>query len=244
MGEGNNATTQSQAQTQAGQAQAQQGQGQATMMNNGMGEAPAYAGQQQGAEQGGYQAQAQHQQSHGGHGQGGQADMQGGYPPYYCAPAPAAPQHPGAMPPPGMYAQPAPAYPPQPAPPMGGYPHPGYMPMPQQPQMQQPHNPAYAQAQPPAYGYAPAAGQPYPYAAQEQAHDNGLSSFFNFRDERFIKGAVTGAALTFLLTNESLQKNTLKSVVKFWNMLQGGVEEMKERIQDIDAEIKAEDQPK
>lgn len=273
MSESNKTAGQAQGQaTQAQNQQTPQAQGQAAMMNHGMNEAPAYAGQQ-GAEQGGYQAQQQHQHGHGGHGahgahgaqgqagyggQGGQGNMgmPGGYPAYYCAPAPTAPAG-GAMPaweqtgapqpsamPQGGYTQPAPAYPPHPqyAPQMGGHPHfdplsvphPGYMPMPQQPPMQQPYHPAY--------GYAPPAGQSYPYAAQQQAHDSGLSSFFNFRDERFVKGAVTGAALTFLLTNESLQKNTLKSVVKFWNMLQGGVEEMKERIQDIDAEIKAEDQ--
>ncbi len=218
------------------------------MMNNPIGEAPAYTGQANptmGAEHGGHQAQ--HQQGHGAHGaHGGHGQaMPNGYPAYYCAPTPPAPAyweqapiptHPAGAMPPHAYAHP-PAYAPppytapQPAPQMAGYPHPGYLPIPQHPPMSQPH---------PAYGYAPA--QPHPYPAQTQAHDSGLSSFFNFRDERFIKGAVTGAALTFILTNESLQKNTLKSVIKFWNMLQGGVEEMKERIQDIDAEIKAEDQ--
>lgn len=83
----------------------------------------------------------------------------------------------------------------------------------------------------------------YPPQAQYQT-ESGLASFFDFRDERFIKGAITGAALTFVLTNESFQKNSLKSVLKFWHMLQGGMEEMKERIQDIDAEIKAESEEK
>ncbi|GEM_PF-2394744 len=210
-----------------------QTQGNANVINNSMGAAP----QQQQQHQYGQTAAAGGQAGHGGHG------AMPGYPAYYCAPTPAqapayweqtsAPAYAGAMPPP-PYAQ-APAYPPPPhyapqaAPQMGGYPHPGYMPMPQAA--------GYAPMPHPAYGYA----QP-PYPAQAQTSDNGLSSFFNFRDERFTKGAITGAALTFILTNESLQKNTLKSVIKFWNMLQGGVEEMKERIQDIDAEIKAEHQ--
>jgi hypothetical protein len=68
----------------------------------------------------------------------------------------------------------------------------------------------------------------------------GLGSFFNFRDERFIRGAITGAALTFLLTNEGLQKNTVKSLVKVWSTLQGGFEEMKERFQDAEAEVRSE----
>ena len=107
--------------------------------------------------------------------------------------------------------------------------HPGYQPPPA--------------TYPQPYGYPPYYGAPP--AAPAHPHDhllNGLSSFFNFRDERFVKGAITGAALTFLLTNDAVQKNTIKSVVKFWSMLQGGVEEIKERFQDAEAEIKAEDQ--
>lgn len=95
----------------------------------------------------------------------------------------------------------------------------------------------------PAYhpGYHP--GYASAQAAAAYAHDSGLSSFFNFRDERFIKGAITGAALTFLLTNDSVQKNAIKSVVKLWTLFQGGVEEIKERFKDAEAEIKTETQP-
>jgi hypothetical protein len=74
-----------------------------------------------------------------------------------------------------------------------------------------------------------------------QAPHNGLSSFFDFRDERFLKGALVGAAVTFLLTNDSVQKNAIQSVVKVWHLFQGGLEEVKERFRDADAEIKAED---
>lgn len=117
---------------------------------------------------------------------------------------------------------------------------------------------------PGGYGHPPAAGNMPPWAYQDQHrgmlpptnawqhqqayghaaqfHPSGLNSFFNFRDERFLKGAVTGAALTFLLTNDSMQKNTIKSLVKFWTLFQGGIEEIKERFQDAEAEIKAEEQ--
>lgn len=129
--------------------------------------------------------------------------------------------------PPAQYAPPPPywaqasGYPP-------AYPHPhGY------PQQQQAAY--YAQAQ--NYGPHPAGNHPHDHQLL-----HGLGSFFNFRDERFVKGAITGAAITFLLTNDSVQKNAIKSLVKFWSMLQGGVEEIKERFQDAEAEIKAEEQ--
>jgi translation initiation factor 2 alpha subunit (eIF-2alpha) len=48
-----------------------------------------------------------------------------------------------------------------------------------------------------------------------------------------------GAAAAYLLTNESVQRTAIKSVVKVWSVLQGGVEEIKERFQDAEAEIRA-----
>lgn len=125
--------------------------------------------------------------------------------------------------------------------PAGGYPPPGAVPpwaeyrnVPPPPQYWQPPHQSHYQPQP-----------QYQQPVPQHSHDsmlNGLGSFFNFRDERFVKGAITGAALTFLLTNDSVQKNAIKSVVKFWSMVQGGIEEIKERFQDAEAEIKAEEQ--
>lgn len=96
---------------------------------------------------------------------------------------------------------------------------------------------------PPGYGAHPGAhAYPLAYATHAPHHPSGLGSFFNFHDERFVKGAITGAALTFLLTNDSVQKNAIKSVVKLWSLFQGGVEEIKERFKDAEAEIKTETQ--
>jgi hypothetical protein len=138
------------------------------------------------------------------------------------------------------------------------------------PQAQPPHAAYYAQPAPaqPAYypphyaaqnapHYPPNYPVPYypntsPYPPMH-AHpnytlthqlSNGLSSFFDFKDERFLKGAIVGAAATFLLTNDSVQKSAIKSVVKIWSLFQGGVEEMKERFRDAEAEIKSEEQHK
>jgi len=118
----------------------------------------------------------------------------------------------------------------------------------------------------PPSGYAPYYQHPMPPPAPPYAGQSGhyapppvhahpdynlgsqighsLSSFFDFRDERFVKGAVTGAALTFLLTNDSVQKNAVKSMVKIWHLFQGGIEEVKERFRDAEAEIQSEEQNK
>jgi len=217
---------------------------------------------QQGGAPGAHQAQAQ---QGGAPAQGGMGQHGGGQA-YFCSPAPEAPMgygppmngghsHYGSYQAPphigghGGYAAPqyaapqhAPYMAPQPAPYMP--PHPGYM----HPQMQAQYGGAGYPGYPGYPGYSPHP-QPMPGYGQPQqppqapySGDSGLASFFNFRDERFIKGALTGAALTFILTNESFQKNSLKSILKVWHMLQGGVEEMKERIQDLDAEVKAESQ--
>jgi hypothetical protein len=83
--------------------------------------------------------------------------------------------------------------------------------------------------------YAPMGfyGQPMyaPYYAQQQN-----SSLFN---DRFLKGLLIGAAAAYLLTNETVQRTAIKSAVKAWSLLQGGVEELKERFHDAEAEIRA-----
>ncbi len=82
------------------------------------------------------------------------------------------------------------------------------------------------------YAYASQQGAPY-YAAQP------TSPFFNFTNDRFLKGLLIGAAATYLLTNEHVQRVAIKGAVKAWSMVQGGVEELKERFQDAEAELRA-----
>lgn len=86
------------------------------------------------------------------------------------------------------------------------------------------YGPYYAQ---PMYG-------PYyaPYYAQQQNN-----SLFN---DRFLKGLLVGAAAAYLLTNETVQRTAIKGAVKAWSLLQGGIEELKERFHDAEAEIRAE----
>lgn len=68
------------------------------------------------------------------------------------------------------------------------------------------------------------------------------SSLFGLTNDRFLKGLIIGAAATYILTNDNVQRAAIKSAVKAWSMLQGGVEEMKERFLDAEAELRASEQ--
>ena len=58
-----------------------------------------------------------------------------------------------------------------------------------------------------------------------------------YSDQQFWKGALLGTALTLLFTNDSVQKVAMKGVMTVYNAVQGGVQEMKEKFEDIQAEI-------
>lgn len=55
----------------------------------------------------------------------------------------------------------------------------------------------------------------------------------------FIKGALIGAAVTYLLTNEKIQDALFKTAAKSSTMFQTGMEEVKERYEDAKAEVAA-----
>jgi hypothetical protein len=78
-----------------------------------------------------------------------------------------------------------------------------------------------------------------PQGAYLGAQYQTQTPFLNFSNDRFLKGLLIGAAAAYLLTNESVQRSAIKGVVKVWSLLQGGVEEIKERFQDAEAEIHA-----
>lgn len=83
------------------------------------------------------------------------------------------------------------------------------------------------------------AAQYQPQAAYPGVQYQTQTPFLNFSNDRFLKGLLIGAAAAYVLTNESVQRTAIKGVVKAWSMLQGGVEEIKERFQDAEAEIRA-----
>ncbi len=75
---------------------------------------------------------------------------------------------------------------------------------------------------------------PYVSVNNDKKNDNLLSSF-NTND--FLKGVLIGATAGYLLTNEKAQKSIMKTFAKGANMLQMGVEELKERFEDVKAEM-------
>ena len=87
-----------------------------------------------------------------------------------------------------------------------------------------------------------------PYINQQQnqvpniAQPNSMTDSLlgSFSTEDFIKGALIGAVGAYLLTNETAQKAIFKGVAKTTSMFQAGMEEMKERFEDAQAELEVE----
>lgn len=78
-----------------------------------------------------------------------------------------------------------------------------------------------------------------PYITQNVSNtQNAPSSLLStFNNAEFLKGALIGAAVGYILTNEKAQKTIMKTVAKGTQMLQMGVEEIKERFEDVKAEM-------
>lgn len=73
--------------------------------------------------------------------------------------------------------------------------------------------------------------QPAPYQS------SWSQGWLAFQDPGYLKGVLLGAGLTYLLTNPKVQRALVKGAVTAWSAVQGGVEEVKEQIQDIKAEM-------
>jgi tetrahydromethanopterin S-methyltransferase subunit G len=59
----------------------------------------------------------------------------------------------------------------------------------------------------------------------------------NFRDDQFWKGVLLGAAAALLVTNDTVQKAVMKGTASVLTAAQSGVEEVKEKFEDVKAEI-------
>ena len=59
----------------------------------------------------------------------------------------------------------------------------------------------------------------------------------NFRDDQFWKGVLLGAVAALLVTNDTVQKAVMKGTASVWTAAQSGVEEVKEKFEDVKAEI-------
>lgn len=78
------------------------------------------------------------------------------------------------------------------------------------------------------------------------AFDNSINSALkdfvpeNFNAAHFIKGALIGGAVAYVLSNEKAQQALFSAIVKGSNLIQAGFEELKERFEDVKAEIEAQ----
>jgi len=57
----------------------------------------------------------------------------------------------------------------------------------------------------------------------------------------FWKGALLGAGVTLLVTNETVQKTVMRGMTKMMTATSSGIEELKEKYEDAKAEVDAED---
>lgn len=69
---------------------------------------------------------------------------------------------------------------------------------------------------------------------------NNTNLLGTFDTNKFLLGALVGVAGAYLLTNEKAQKAIFKTVAKGGAMFSAGLEEMKERFEDAQAELEAE----
>lgn len=70
--------------------------------------------------------------------------------------------------------------------------------------------------------------------AQQNPQNQGM-----FNNSDFVKGALVGAAVTFLLTNKGAQESIMKAASKGTELFQAGMEELKERYEDAKAQMEA-----
>lgn len=81
---------------------------------------------------------------------------------------------------------------------------------------------------------------PYPYQPHYMpVQQPPLGLLGTVTSSSFVKGALIAGVATYVLTNEEVQNNMIKAAVQSWAVLQGGIEEMKERFRDAEAELHA-----
>jgi hypothetical protein len=94
-------------------------------------------------------------------------------------------------------------------------------------------------------GLAEAAGYLPPGLAQMLAKgkDKGMLNGLlgSRKTEQFVLGAVIGAAAVYVLGNEELRAKLIKSGMRLYSGITGGLEEMKEQVADIRAEMAADE---
>lgn len=76
-----------------------------------------------------------------------------------------------------------------------------------------------------------------PEIAEEISTPSGPASFFQLDNDSFWKGILVGSLATLLLTNSTVKKGIMKTIIKASASVKGGVEELKEQLADVEAEV-------
>ena len=79
--------------------------------------------------------------------------------------------------------------------------------------------------------------QPVDAAQASLQTTGGVSSWFAFSDPAYLKGFAAAAGITLLVASPAIRESIVKGSVKAWTCLQAGVEELKEKVQDVRAEM-------
>ena len=92
------------------------------------------------------------------------------------------------------------------------------------------------------YGtYMDGPGHEAPGQEQDMTGDipasSGLGSFFQLDNDSYWKGILVGSLVTLLLTNAAVKKGIMKTVIKASASVKGGIEELKEQLGDLEAEV-------
>ncbi len=76
---------------------------------------------------------------------------------------------------------------------------------------------------------------------QKKSSDGVLGALQNSTSNQLILGAVLGALATYILSNDEIREKIVRSAVKLYTDVAGGMEELKEQVADIQAEMYVQD---
>lgn len=89
----------------------------------------------------------------------------------------------------------------------------------------------------PPYGYGYGYGQGGQQAPQQATPEEQVPYKAQNSKAHFAMGIAAGAAVAYLLTNKKVQESVTSTGEKAWSSVRGEVEELKERLEDTQAEL-------
>jgi hypothetical protein len=107
--------------------------------------------------------------------------------------------------------------------------------------MRTPQQPSYYYQDANQYGASGAQAGMQMSAQASAPQTSTLASWVNFSDPGYLKGLALGAGVALVVSNPKVQQAVVSGAVKLWAAIQGGVEEIKEQIQDVKAELSREE---